>query len=91
MIDRQEVLRIAELARLELSPDELERMTTDLSRILDYVSQLRDLSEAPPRAEEVAATPLRDDSVVPSRLVAELLEAAPAREGALVRVPRVVE
>jgi aspartyl-tRNA(Asn)/glutamyl-tRNA(Gln) amidotransferase subunit C len=91
VIERDEVLRIAALARLELSPEEVERMTRDLSSILEYVGQLARVQEAAPAVEEGLATPRREDRVVPSRLVAELLDAAPAREGALVRVPRVIE
>jgi len=91
MIDREEVLRIAALARLELSPAEVERMSADLSKILDYVAQLARIEDAAPAPEQVPGTPRREDRVVPSRLVAELLEASPERDGALVRVPRVVE
>jgi aspartyl-tRNA(Asn)/glutamyl-tRNA(Gln) amidotransferase subunit C len=91
MIDRDEVLRIAALARLELSPDELVRMTTDLSNILDYVNQLARVEDRGRPAEPGPGTPEREDRVVPYRHTAELLDAAPAREGPLVRVPRVVE
>lgn len=91
MIDREEVLRIAALARLELSGEELERMTGDLSKILEYVAQLARVQEAAPEADEGLSTPRREDRVSPSRHVSELLNAAPAREGALVRVPRVID
>ncbi len=91
MIERDEVLRIAALARLELSPEELERMTADLSEILGYVNQLARVEGDARAAAATEATPLREDRVVPSRWAAELLEAAPAREGPLVKVPRVVE
>ncbi len=91
MIERGEVLRIAALARLELSPEELERMTADLSNILEYVNQLARVEGQARSAESAQATPEREDCVVPSRHTAELLDAAPAREGPLVQVPRVVE
>ena len=91
MIDRDEVLRIAALARLELSPDELARMTIDLSNILDYVNQLARIEDRARPPEPGPGTPERADRVVPYRHPAELLDAAPAREGPLVRVPRVVE
>lgn len=91
MIDREEVLRIAALARLELSPEELERMRSDLSEILDYVGQLARIEGAGAEASPAAGTPRREDRVVTSRFTAELLEAAPAREAGLVLVPRVVE
>jgi aspartyl-tRNA(Asn)/glutamyl-tRNA(Gln) amidotransferase subunit C len=91
MISREEVLRIAELARLELSEPEVERMATELSKIVEYVAQLSRVQDSVPEAVEEAGTPERPDQVVPSRYVAELLNAAPDREDALVRVPRVVE
>ena len=49
-VEREEVLRIAKLARLRLSEDELERMTTDLNAILEHVDQLRELEEEAPGA-----------------------------------------
>ena len=91
MIDREEVLRIAALARLELSPDELARMTNDLSNILDYVNQLARVQDRARAPEAAPGTPEREDRVISYRHAAELLEAAPAREGPLVQVPRVVE
>jgi aspartyl-tRNA(Asn)/glutamyl-tRNA(Gln) amidotransferase subunit C len=91
MIERNEVLRIAALARLELSPEELERMTADLSEILGYVDQLARVEGDARVAAATEGTPLREDRVLPSRWTAELLEAAPEREGPLVKVPRVVE
>lgn len=91
MIEREEVLRIAALARLELTPEEVDRMTRDLGRILEYVERLSSLPAPASGAEPAGATPRRPDAVVPSRLADELLAAAPEREGPLVRVPRVVE
>ncbi|HEY7529117.1 MAG TPA: Asp-tRNA(Asn)/Glu-tRNA(Gln) amidotransferase subunit GatC [Gemmatimonadota bacterium] len=91
MIDRDEVLRIAALARLELTDDEVVRMARDLGRILEYVERLAALPAPARGAEPAASTPRRPDVVVPSRLAEELLALAPEREDPLVRVPRVVE
>lgn len=109
MIERDEILRIASLARLELSEEEVERMTDDLSRILQYVAQLtaveanasvpEDAEGASPQEDpsgtglrmDANGTPRREDRVTPSRYPDELLAMAPEREGALVRVPRVIE
>ena len=44
-VERNEVIRIAKLARLRLAEDELERMTADLNSILGHVDQLRELEE----------------------------------------------
>jgi aspartyl-tRNA(Asn)/glutamyl-tRNA(Gln) amidotransferase subunit C len=57
-----DVRRVAELAHLELTPDEESRMTRDLSAILDYVAQLAQLDTS---------------HVAPMAQVAEVLGAAP--------------
>lgn len=49
-VDREEVLRIASLARLRLEEDELRRMTADLNSILEHVDQLMELEEEAPGA-----------------------------------------
>jgi aspartyl-tRNA(Asn)/glutamyl-tRNA(Gln) amidotransferase subunit C len=43
IVDQALVARLAELARLELSPDELVRITDDLDRVLAYVAMLKEL------------------------------------------------
>jgi aspartyl-tRNA(Asn)/glutamyl-tRNA(Gln) amidotransferase subunit C len=54
-VDRDEVLRIAGLAKLRLDEDELERMTGDLNSILGHVDTLAELEEEDvPREEERA-------------------------------------
>jgi aspartyl-tRNA(Asn)/glutamyl-tRNA(Gln) amidotransferase subunit C len=63
-IRRDEVVRIAELAHLELAPEELERMTRELASILTYVQQLQelDVSHVPPTAHvQIERLPLRAD------------------------------
>ena len=49
-ITREEVLHVAKLARLELTDDEVERLTDELSAILEAVSKVSelDLSDVPP-------------------------------------------
>lgn len=93
-IDRAEVERIAELARLELAPDEAERMTAELAAILGYVEQLGALdTEAvePTYHALPLATPLRVDRaetpLAPARAVAN----APAHDGFAFVVPKVLD
>jgi aspartyl-tRNA(Asn)/glutamyl-tRNA(Gln) amidotransferase subunit C len=52
-VTEADVLRVAELANLELTPEECNRMLTDLNSILDYVDRLNqlDTSEVPPMAQ----------------------------------------
>jgi len=93
-IERGEVERIADLARLELAPDEAERMTAELEAILAYVESLRGLETdavEPTYHAIPLATPLRDDragSVLPpERAVGN----APERDGFAFVVPKVLD
>jgi aspartyl-tRNA(Asn)/glutamyl-tRNA(Gln) amidotransferase subunit C len=64
VIDADEVRRIAALAHLPLSPEEVDRFTRELGTILAYVKQLEDVDVAgvPPTAQvAVARLPLRPD------------------------------
>jgi aspartyl-tRNA(Asn)/glutamyl-tRNA(Gln) amidotransferase subunit C len=85
---------VAHLARLELSDDELETMTRQLSRILDYVDQLQQVNT---EGVEPLAHPLpihnifRDDDPRPSLPVAEALANAPERHGDFYSVPAVLD
>src|SRR3978361_2095115 len=58
MIDREQVLHVARLARLELSEEEVGRMTGELSAILDHIEKISalDLDGVPPTSH-VAAVP----------------------------------
>jgi len=92
-LTQEEIAHIAKLARLELTPDELTELARELGNILDYVAKLGELNlsaVAPMSHVHAAGTPLRADTVVPSPVVEELLQAVPARSGRLVRVPKVI-
>lgn len=61
-IDRNEAARIAALAHLDFDDASLDRIASELSTILDYVDQLKDV-DTPPAGVDTAvhATPLRED------------------------------
>jgi aspartyl-tRNA(Asn)/glutamyl-tRNA(Gln) amidotransferase subunit C len=83
MIDRSEVLHVARLARLALSDEEVERMTGELSAVLDHVEKIRelDLEGVPPTSHVVMVPdPLREDEPAPSLPREEALASAPAVE-----------
>jgi len=90
-----DVRRIAELARLSFGEEELDAFSAQLAAIVDYVGVLQG-ADVPP-AEGLARsrpTPLREDAVTnPSGfdVADELLAGAPARDGDLIVVPRVIE
>ncbi len=93
-LSADQVRWVAHLARLELGEEELATMTRQLSAILDYVDQLR---QVPTDGVEPLAHPLairnvfRDDEPRPSLPVDEALANAPDRQGAFYRVPAVLD
>ncbi len=58
MIDRDEVLHVARLARLALSDEETQRMAGELSAVLDHIAKIGelDLSDVPPTSHVVEVT-----------------------------------
>jgi len=90
----EEVRKIARLARLQLSEEELLRYAQQLSAVLDYAARLGevDTSEIPPTATVLPLTaPLRPDEVRPSLPPDLMLSNAPFSEAGMFRVPRVLE
>jgi aspartyl-tRNA(Asn)/glutamyl-tRNA(Gln) amidotransferase subunit C len=93
----EEVERVAELANLELAPDEKPRMVSDLNAILDYVAELNqlDTSGVAPLAQvtELAGGTgdLRPDCIRPSLDRAAVMSQAPETDGAFFKVPKVIE
>lgn len=89
-IDRSELRRIAELARLRLSEPEVERLTRDCGAILEYFETIRDVGpEGGGQSAGVGrAAPLREDRADCDSLLSPLAELAPAwRDGYFV-LPR---
>jgi aspartyl-tRNA(Asn)/glutamyl-tRNA(Gln) amidotransferase subunit C len=85
---------VAHLARLELSDAELERMTRDLSAIVDYVNQLQkvDTDTVEPLAHALdVQNVFRDDEPRPSLPVDAALANAPDRRGDFYAVPAVLD
>ena len=83
MIDRAEVLHVARLARLALSEDEVERMSRELSAVLDHIAKISelDLEGVLPTSHVVEVeNALREDEPEPSLPREQALAAAPAVE-----------
>jgi aspartyl-tRNA(Asn)/glutamyl-tRNA(Gln) amidotransferase subunit C len=102
-ITREDVLRVAELAHLELSEAEIEIFSRQLDSILTYVDKLNELDAsnvepmaqvAPPAASGQGAragTPLREDELAPCDIIGDVLAGAPDAAPPYFRVPRVIE
>ena len=89
-----DIEQVAELARLNLKPQEREKLSKDLEAILAYVDQLQE-----PNTEKVEPTShvlpienvFRKDFTKPSQICGRVIEHAPKREGKFFKVPKVIE
>lgn len=101
----KDVAYVADLANLELTEQERQRMLKDLNSILDYIDRLNELdtTNVPPMAH-ISAEPrnpdesssnigasLRDDVLVPCLPHKDALQNAPATDGEFFKVPKVIE
>jgi aspartyl-tRNA(Asn)/glutamyl-tRNA(Gln) amidotransferase subunit C len=89
-ISREEVLHVAKLAHLDLTEDEVEKFSEQLSAILDAVSKVSelDLSEVPPTSHPLDLVNVwREDEPRPSLSLDDVFANAPDREDDFFRVP----
>ena len=90
MIDREQVLHVARLARLELTDEEVERMANELTTILDHVERMNELllEGVEPTSHVVELeNVLRPDEPRPSWPREQILEPAPDPADGGFRVP----
>ena len=93
-IAREEVRRIAVLARLSLTGAEEEELTEHLSHILDHFERLKEIDTdgIEPTARITAMEPaLRDDVVRNAPDTERWLANAPERDGSFFKVPKIIE
>ena len=92
-INKEEVKKVADLARLELNEDEINKHAEQLEKILDYIKQLEkiDTNNVPctTRAIEVSNV-FRKDENKNSDCTEELLELGPSREDKYFKVPKII-
>ena len=93
-IDPETVVKVAKLSRLKLPPEDVQKYSTQLTGILDYVAQL---SQADTTGVEPMAHPLplhnvlREDVVKPSLPLDAVLANAPGKDGPFFTVPKVLD
>ncbi len=93
MIDREQVRKVALLARLELTSQEEEQFTTQLGSILDYIEQLNelDVSNVPPTTRAIDVSNVtREDNLQPYADREAILNSAPEQEGEFFKVPKIL-
>lgn len=93
MIDRDQVRKVAILARLELTPEEEEQFTTQLGSILEYVEQLGelDVSKVEPTTRAIDVSNVtRLDQLQPYPDREAILNNAPEGDGDFFKVPQIL-
>jgi aspartyl-tRNA(Asn)/glutamyl-tRNA(Gln) amidotransferase subunit C len=98
-ISREEVLRVAELAHLELTEAEAEMYRGQLDAILEYVDKLNEVDIAGVEAmaqvllssDDPGQSSLREDVERPCNMGPQLLDQAPEGRKPYFRVPKVIE
>ena len=92
-LTRDDVIKVAMLARLALSDTELSSLTEELSKIVGFVSQLSELDtdEVEPLAHPLdSQNVFREDRPVPSLTTADALRCAPRHDEECFLVPAVL-
>ena len=93
-VNRQEVQRVALLARLDLSEAETDELVAHFDKVLAYMDKLNELDTdgVEPLAHAVEMeTPLRDDRVTSQAGADTLLQNAPQRQADFLKVPKIIE
>lgn len=89
-IDRDEARRIAGLAHLEFDEDGLERMAAEMTKILSYIDQLREVDVEGFEERDDEVTPMREDEPRQSVPREKVARNAPAWRDGLFVVPKVI-
>lgn len=93
-ITAEQVAHLADLARIDLSPQEITNLTHDLGQIVDSIAKVSEVATAdiPATSHPMPLTNVfREDVVVPSLTVEQALSGAPDRAGDKFRVPAILD
>ncbi len=93
MIDRETVVKVANLARLELTEEEIELFSKQLADILEFVNQMNEVNTegVEPFVLPFEETPMREDVRGETLKVEEIEKNAPEFESGFFVVPRIFE
>ncbi|ERK69329.1 Asp-tRNA(Asn)/Glu-tRNA(Gln) amidotransferase subunit GatC [Leifsonia aquatica] len=93
-ISAEQVAHLASLARIDLSPEEIESLTSELGQIVESVAKVQQVAgpEVPATSHPLPLTNVfRRDEVVPSLTVDQALSGAPARDGDRFKVAAILD
>jgi len=100
MITNEQILHLAELARLKLTEDEIEKLTKDLNKILNYVEKINELNlkDIEPLTNIIEKLPLREDEVLDEEDIKKIeginekiIKNFSQKEGNYLKVPKILE
>ncbi len=93
MISKQDVEKLSGLARLGLTPEEIEVFPSEIEAILGYVGKVNDAASSAPHVVFESVNTLREDAVLHNKgqYSEALLDSAPEREGGYVKVKKILE
>lgn len=94
MISKDNVKYVADLARIHLRDEEIEHLTADLEKILQYINKLDtlDVGEIQPTSHVLPLKNVhREDTVKPSLTQEEALKFSVAKQDGAFKVPKVIE
>ena len=92
--DKKSLLKLGKLARISISDDKLNNLSKDLSSILEFVDQLKEIKtdQVDPTSNSLnQKLEVRDDKVDTKNSVEDILENAPEKEMDFFVVPKVIE
>jgi aspartyl-tRNA(Asn)/glutamyl-tRNA(Gln) amidotransferase subunit C len=92
-ISRDDVAKLAQLARIEMTPDELDLLANELGVILNAVARVQEVAgeDVPPTSHPLPLENVfRPDVVIPSLTPEEALSGAPAQEEQRFKVPQIL-
>ena len=93
MISRQQIEKIALLARLKIEESEMDHFTAQFNQILGFIEKLNQLETTgvePTSHSSKFENVLREDEVIPFKLQPQVFEEAPEEEGQFFKVPKVI-
>jgi aspartyl-tRNA(Asn)/glutamyl-tRNA(Gln) amidotransferase subunit C len=93
MIDREQVHKVANLARLEMTVEEEDQIATQMNNILQYFEQLSELdtTDVPPTTRAIDVSNVtRADELRPCPDREAILKEAPDQDGDFFKVPKIL-
>ena len=92
MITKKDIQNLAELARMEISEEETENLTSEIDSILGYVGQIKDSTGGAEKTVPKLRNIMREDVPTnePKQYTEKLLVNAPEREGSYIKVKKIL-